>query len=250
MFTRHRSKTSVKAYLLGALGDRECAVLEEKYFSDPLFFRWVRDSEDDLIRDYLGDRLPPPERERFERRYLVVPEMAKRVEALRSQTPPPVRYRLSWQIVVIALVLAVCAVTAWRLSRERIRMPAEAAQKHPAIVPAVLLPVRLLPGVRKSGNAAMTEFVAPPGGRVRLTMELPGLSSAVDCVAVLTLLPPDGPRRRIWTSDRLRSVPGPGGQEVRADLDSSALTPGDYIGQADSAAGGTLQTYEFRVNPK
>jgi hypothetical protein len=75
-----RTQTLLRQYLLGEMSEQEQDNLEEKYFGDDSFFGELLDVEDQLIEEYRRGRLSPRERERFERRFLTMPEMRRGVE--------------------------------------------------------------------------------------------------------------------------------------------------------------------------
>jgi hypothetical protein len=56
---------------------------EEKYFNDDELFGELLDAEDQLIDDYRRGRLSPDERERFEQRFLTLPDRRREVEFAR-----------------------------------------------------------------------------------------------------------------------------------------------------------------------
>lgn len=67
-------------YLLGELPERERDELEERYFSDDELFGELLDAQDQIANDYLRGRFSQPERERFERRFLTLPDRRREVE--------------------------------------------------------------------------------------------------------------------------------------------------------------------------
>jgi hypothetical protein len=75
-----------RAYLLGAVDERDSDLLEEAYFESGEALDTVVAAEEALIEDYLSERLTGPERERFERHYLAMPGRRTRVEAIRRLT--------------------------------------------------------------------------------------------------------------------------------------------------------------------
>lgn len=72
-----------RRYLLGLLPEQEQVALEEQYLADQDAADRVAAAEDDLIEDYLADRLAGVERERFEQGYLSAPHHRIRVETVR-----------------------------------------------------------------------------------------------------------------------------------------------------------------------
>jgi hypothetical protein len=70
-------------YLLGDLSEEEQFALEQEYFADSEKFEQVWALENELVDDYVRDRLPKQERALFERNYLVSPKHRERVAAAR-----------------------------------------------------------------------------------------------------------------------------------------------------------------------
>ena len=154
----------MRDYLLGTLDECDAALLEEKCFTDSAFFQWVRQVEDELIADYLQGRLAEDAKERFERRYLVVPELKHRLEAVRNRKPVGAgsSFRVHWRFVLAAVVLACCAVSPWLLLPTRPSHPAEMARTLAASPAIALGDVNLTPGLAK-GAASQVEFTLPAG---------------------------------------------------------------------------------------
>jgi hypothetical protein len=249
MFTRHKSKESVRNYLFGKLPEPESSLLEERYFSDPAFFEWIRGVEEDLIEDYLRGHLSAEERRQFEERYLEIPDLKKRLEEVRARIPDftPHTVRRSWQFAFTAVVVAGCGVSTWFLLNEH-GAPENAGKGQPTPALAVLA-VHLTPGLTKGAGERQVEFVAPTAGKVRLTFELPGLRSPVACQVRLTIVGSDSRRDAVWTSGRLQSEAVGNSQEVQAEVDSGRLRPGDYVGEVLAPEGAIRETYAFRVDP-
>lgn len=75
-------------YLLGELSTNEQDELEEKYFDDDKLFGQLTAAENNLIDDYLGDRMDTAKRQRFERYYMNTEQRRRRVflaQALRDK---------------------------------------------------------------------------------------------------------------------------------------------------------------------
>jgi len=239
----------VKAYLLGFLDEIEAAQIEAKYFADSAYFQWVQDVETELIGDYLAGRLKPEDRGRFESRYLTVPEMRKRLEEVRSATPLAARqvFRIRWYAAVAGAALVICVPSAWLYweghGTGTSRIP------HPAPPrPPLILAVSLSPGVSK-GVSGGVEFAQPASGRIRLSLELPGQKSQVDCRVDVARVTPGGERESAWTKSGVVSKAAGTGQDVEIELEATVLRPGDYVATASDLQGATLETYLFRVAP-
>jgi len=67
-------------YLLGELPEAEQLRLEEQFFTDDEAYQQLLALEDELRYDYAQGALAPPQRERFERRFLTFPAERQRVE--------------------------------------------------------------------------------------------------------------------------------------------------------------------------
>ncbi|MEP6925232.1 MAG: hypothetical protein ABI954_12265 [Pyrinomonadaceae bacterium] len=72
----------LRQYLLGELSEAESEALEERFIDDQVIFEQVLALENKLIDSYLLNRLP--ERELFEKNYLVTPEKQGKVETARA----------------------------------------------------------------------------------------------------------------------------------------------------------------------
>ena len=241
MASRHISSESVKAYLLGNIGEPDGGVIEREYFTDPSFFQFVRDVESRLIRDYLNEELTGVERERFVGRYLQVPELLARIEEVRAQGPParrPVGVRWMWIAAGIALV----CVGISPLLVNRVRAPKTLATAKPE--PAVILAIRLSPGMVK-GSADQVQFAAPERGLVRLSFELPGRKAAMDCVVTLSTV--DGGNVGNWT---VRTQASATGQDAVVDVDRFLLPRADYVAHVSGPGGEVLESYSFRVSAR
>jgi anti-sigma-K factor RskA len=81
---REHDGTQLRRYVLGALTAEERAGIEDEYFERADVLGRVCAAEEDLIDDYLSDRLASDEHERFERYYLAVPGHRTRVAVARE----------------------------------------------------------------------------------------------------------------------------------------------------------------------
>lgn len=74
----------LRRYVLGVLTADECEAIEHDYFERADLLDQVGAAEDELIDDYLSDRLASPEREQFERYFLATPNHRRRVAVMRA----------------------------------------------------------------------------------------------------------------------------------------------------------------------
>jgi hypothetical protein len=255
METTHKPGKNVRAYLLGTLDDREASELEANYFTDPACLRRIQNVEEGLIEDYFGDRLSPADRQRFESRYLEVPELRRKLDEVRvrlQRTVPRPRPAI-WPSVRLALVcvgLFLVAAGTWRYVRLR-SSPIRTGAGTTLPVPMATLSLRLLPGVAKGGAATQRELTIPAGGaRVKVTLELPGQTTPLTCTVRLLALDADGRPGLVWTSQAVRSDSAGNIGEVSVEPDTSVLQPADYLAQVVTPDGSILETYVFRVNKR
>lgn len=80
MIDRLQQTALLVRYLFGELSETEQEQLEEKYFSDDALLIELLAVEDQLIEDFLRDKLTADERRRFERGFLTVPCRRQKVE--------------------------------------------------------------------------------------------------------------------------------------------------------------------------
>src|SRR6185369_9159745 len=64
----------MRNYLLGTLEVDRRAALEERILSDPQFYEELLVSEEDLIDEYVTNKLSPSERQQFETDFLITAE--------------------------------------------------------------------------------------------------------------------------------------------------------------------------------
>jgi hypothetical protein len=111
----HMHDPLLRRYLLGGLPEVEREAVEREYFADTDVVDRLSEIEDDLVDDYLSDRLDDDDRGLFEHHYLAVPHHRTRVavaNALRTAPPQPSRHARgpSWWFALSATVRAWPAV--------------------------------------------------------------------------------------------------------------------------------------------
>jgi hypothetical protein len=158
----------LRRYVLGALTDDERARIERDYFERADILDSVCAAEDDVIDDYLSDRLAPEERELFERYYLASPRHRTRVavaRALRTASPVSVsasrerRERAVGLWAVVAAVLLLLAGGAWMFAR-RSDTPVSVSTSPPPSVSPVPRDERQ-PGMPTQRDAPSTTPATP-----------------------------------------------------------------------------------------
>jgi hypothetical protein len=240
----HIQSDAVKSYLLGTLPDDQASAIEERYFTDPVFFDEIRSMEIDLICEFLDKELTEEEQEQFKRRYLQVPKLKQLVDEVRERrgaVPQP--RSLTWVVSVAAVVCI--SVIGLVVLRKGLAPPVEKASVETRLQGATLF---LEPGVTMGAASETRKLVLPFQVQpVSLVAELPGQKASMDYLAQVFRIGPDGSRNRIFRSGQIRSVPHTGGQQVTVKLSSTDLPPGDYIMELQSAEGRVSETYVFRV---
>lgn len=68
-----QTQAFIKCYLLGVLDEPKQHDFEQRLLTDEVFFEELQIAEDDLIDDYLANRLSPSERSQFETHFLASP---------------------------------------------------------------------------------------------------------------------------------------------------------------------------------
>jgi len=163
-------------YLLGDLLPDQQDSLEEKFFTENDLFLELLDAKDQLISNYLDDRLSAADHERFERHFLTLPDRRREVElahffraqlAERPLTFPATqaeRVRTWWQELLYALranrgvagaataaLLAIAVAGVWFATRPYPE-PAPDPGAYSATVPAGtdIITLELVPGSSRS----------------------------------------------------------------------------------------------------
>jgi len=127
--SREADLERARAYLLGAVDERDGDLLEEAYFRSAEALETVEAAEEGLIEDYLSDGLTGAERERFERHYLATPARRTRVETIRRLTaaarraaspiPAPRAAFIRPMLALAAAVVIVAGAGVWIAERSR-----------------------------------------------------------------------------------------------------------------------------------
>lgn len=262
-------------YLLGELSPAEQDSLEERFFIEDDLFIELLDTKDQLISDYLGQRLAAAERARFEGHFLSQPDCRHEVElALFLQTaaaheplnngaatsvPPPSwwrtmldAWRANWAMAgaTATALLAVTATCVWLITRTAEEAPAHIAAP-PTTIPSgsATLTLELSPGRNRSDGRAV-RVVPPPETRI---IKLNLATKAADFSGYQAkLLRLDKGAAEILAGDQLKWEPPTGaGRIVSWEIPATALPRGDYqvklYGVTASRDAESTDTYYFDV---
>lgn len=250
-----------RSYLLGEATEEECATLEREYFHSDDAGDRIAAAEDDLIEDYLSNRLDPAGRVRFERAYLAVPHRRRRVETMRqlmaaasrpaarqtasTELALPMGFRLQWLALAATLVL-VAGGAFWVFAPSRDQRVSVAGNQPPT----ELKPLEPAP----APSAGQPTIPSPPAPRifatsispvtVRSAAERPSvmIPAGTDVLALNLEGGADG-RTRVRGRATIRSVSGdaiwqgpavagddlPPGVVARLDVPAALLPVDDYV---------------------
>jgi len=82
--SNNRERELLRQYLLGNLSQEKSAPLEERLLSDSHFYQELLVTEDDLVDQYVEDRLSGAERESFELHFMIPAERRQKVSFARA----------------------------------------------------------------------------------------------------------------------------------------------------------------------
>lgn len=250
MNSKHIQIETLKEYLLRTLPDKEAEAIEERYFTDALFFKKLRVAEVQLICDYLDGRLSRGERERFESRYLHVDTLRKLVEDVRGRRVAlhraSQRRLLSLALAGVACV-AIVSVAIFRHYSKTTPAPTQSVSIAPSPVPVSLV---LTPGISKGAGQSTPALTLPNASQpVFLAAQLPAQVSAAVYTVRLLNVDIEGAHKTVWSARGVMSTPQNGSQQVKVELPSASIPPGDYILELEMKKGPIRESYVFRVNP-
>ena len=124
------TQTRLRNYLLGQCDEAECEAIETMVFTDSDLFEELQVLEDEIIDEYLNEKLSPEARVHFEEHFLAAPErveqarFASAFERYVSSKTKPVPAPKGWMhnlysspvgVAVSAVVVVVIALGAWQL---------------------------------------------------------------------------------------------------------------------------------------
>lgn len=252
----------LRRYVLGAATDEESAALEREYVERASALDRVAAVEDDLIDDYLLERLAQDERHMFETRYLASPRHRMRVAVVRrlhasSSAGSRERRRatLHWwpALAVAATLVALVAAGVW-FTPSIDSTPPGAAPSTPAggteprgtQPPAAPATVALLlsPIAVRAGGEPPT-LVIPAGTEVvALLLEGEAGEPAVERGrAVVRTVAGD----EVWRGPATPAAGAPPQALARLELPAGRLPPDDYIVELFDAggSGGEVERHRY-----
>jgi len=178
---REHDGTQLRRYVLGALTEDERAGIEHDYFERADVLDRMCVAEDDLIDDYLSDRLASEEHERFEQHYLATPRHRTRVAVVRalrtasslSASASGERHErvVSWwaavqawpplgQVALVAALVVLVAGGAWMLGTRSEPTTVSVRTSPPSVSPTT--PPERQPLDQREPGAPQRDAPAPP----------------------------------------------------------------------------------------
>jgi hypothetical protein len=239
------SAQTMRAYLLGTLPEPLAAAVEERYFVDRTFYSECEAYEAQLIGEYLDGQLRGADLERFQARYLQIPELVNTLERVRKARARTGASRHIWRAQAVAATIMVCLLgsTAWLFivhSRKT-----NLATNRTATTAALVF--HISPGVSKQGNANPVQ-VRNSTHPIRLVLEVPGRTAPFATALQISSVDIDGRWRKVWApAIVVHSVSSASGQEVTVEIPPGILTRGDYVVEISEPGGNPIHTYVFRV---
>jgi hypothetical protein len=247
------SSRHLAEYLLDGLPEEERAGIENRYSQDDEFFSELQAAEEELIRDYLKNDLARPDRARFEKKYLTVPSLRKKVEltaALMKVQPATEGPRgvaggrwiwQAWLPVAAAFAVLVVVAAEHGVEIRRLGAAVEGLRARPAVVARTSASFLLRPGAYRRGEQAPVVLALPQGvDDVSLSLQIEPGNEAAEYQAVLST--PEG--SQIWGG----IIAGGAGSSPVATIPARLLGAGDYVLTLDGAGKPSAhETYTFSL---
>jgi len=225
--------TRARRYLLGTLAEEDAAAIEQEYFNDPDALERLTAVEDELIEDYLQNRLTTAEHDQFTRVFLAAPHRRRRVETVRRLISAAAHHagsgattQVRW-LAAAALILAVTGGVwfAWKYG------PAPTVREVPGqaaispIVPPRTLAVALSPTTVRSSSE--TPNLVIPAGTEFVTFSLGGENTERVVAGRASLRTVTG--SEVWQGSTTIENALPEGVIARVSVPASRLPVDDYV---------------------
>jgi len=264
----------LRRYLLGQSSDDEAAVVERDYLRHEEALEAMITAEDDLIEEFLADRLSHEDRRRFETHYLASPEHRARVEVVRRLSAAPTPGAVSpaasrsrwkaWMPLAAAALLAIAVAvvilsTRGRHTRtdtesaattNRPSQPSRTVVRAPPPAPHVFAVTVSPVTVRGADDAA--RIVVPPGSDVvamNLERDLDAPALKPTRAVARTVAGAD-----VWQGVASAPTDMPAGAVARIEVPVSRLGPDDYVvelfGAVADGSDRLLSRYFVRVRAR
>ena len=242
MLTNDKAVEDLRLWLLGLLPEQESRSLEERLITDSGLYEEVFIVEEELIDDYIADRLSTDERKAFESYFMNSPERQEQfriANALRvyigesKETESSAEVKRRWPFAAISLAAAAVVIVA-----------------------LVWLALSLKPG----GTGKALSVVLTPGGQTREggsveRITIPADTDTLELDLRLTRNDFQKYRATLLNSDggTIQITDNLSGPTLRVPVRTQQIPPGDYQLKVDGVnADGTFESadsYRFIVEP-
>ncbi len=242
MTLAHNNMENVRKYLLGTLTDSDAAAIEEQSFLNKKMFDEIEVAERVLIEDYLAANLTPDERAAFEAKYLHIPFLRKKLEAVRNEGPlfgAKLVLQIGGTLAVLAIVFA-----ALLRSQNGKNISSQSTVTHPAHGATVVL--NLVPVLKKGDSGVPQLALPPPDTQLVIQAELVTPATESSYPARLYRLEQDS-RQKIWHG---KAQPSRDKRQATMTLETSVLRLGDYLLELESQGDKSQEEYFFTVIAK
>lgn len=263
MNDRQSADELLARYLLGdALPEAEQAAIEERYFTDDLYFDHLLAIEDELIDRHLHGALSGSETAQFEKHFLASNRRREKWEAQRAiasffrSRPAVAGWRaflrsLSLQTRLVAgaalfaaaLGMVLLSWAYWDLRGQNDRLQTRLAEIREQPLAAPEVAAFVLRAERLRASAGDQVEIKPNTRWVELRVEIPQFAMGSSTFAAV-LSTADG--QKLWEQSGLAK----NGASVEIDSPASMLQNGDYVLTLTASSGHTrvnLPAYQFRV---
>ena len=268
-----KTQDTIRHYLLGQAAQEDSSRLEEQILTDETFFQELLAVEDELVDDYLSNKLLPMELQSFENHFLLAPEHQRKLRFSRTlhkyldvaETPevakdyaaenlspekpatikPSPKRNFPWFLrfsnpilsySLAAIMLLAVGGGSWVIVKNW-GQPAQTGNVYVAT---------LTPGLTRAGGETSRFKLPPAGDTVELRLALPQSDYQTYRSVLLT-----ANQSQVWASDDLTAVTESGTSFVVSRVPANLLAVGDYQvklrGQARDGSFEDVDSYAFRV---
>lgn len=278
MKSDHKTQETIRQYLLGQAPQEDSSRLEEQILTDETLFQELLAVEDELVDDYLNDKLSPGELQSFENHFLLAPDHQRKLrfgralhkyldvagtpevateEAAENLSPektyvarPAPKRNFPWfqHFSNPILAYSLAAVVLLSIGGGSLLVVNKWGQQTPQQSGNIYV-ATLTPGLTRAGGGEISRFKLPPAGdTVELRLALPQPDYQTYRSVLLT-----ANQSQVWASEDLAAVTDSGTNFVVARVPAKLLAAGDYQvklgGRAEDGSFEEVGSYAFRVTP-
>jgi hypothetical protein len=232
--TAEREAIRARRYLLGRASADERIAAEEEYFADERALERMESAEEQLIEDYLSNRLGGDDRRRFEAEYLSAPHRRTRVEAIRALITAANHRRPAPWGRFAAAALIIVALGGWWVLRDTPtgspRSPAvgeRGSQPSTSTAPARrIFVLAISPTAVRSGGGQRTLVIPAGTDVVRLNLEGDADTTRLARARARIRTVAGGD---VWSGPATAASDAPSGTIAQVDVPADRLPVDDYV---------------------